>query len=97
MKKIEDIISMLKDKPAMYIGRHSIFCLRAYLSGLLWENNSISNLKLIDEFQIYIEKKYKVNTSHSWADIILFFSSDENNALDNFFILFEDFLNLRDA
>lgn len=95
MKKIEEIISLIKDRPVMYIGRNSIFCLRAYLSGVLWENNLISNPTLINEFQIYIEKKYNINTSHSWADIIHFFSPDENKALESFFIDFDEFLKFK--
>ena len=45
-----------------------------------------------DGFQSWIENKFKMRGTHSWAKIILFYSMDEKDALDNFFKLFEEFL-----
>lgn len=43
-------------------------------------------------FQDWIVKKYKIKTSHSWASIIRFFSQDDGDALNNFFLEFDRFL-----
>jgi hypothetical protein len=39
---------------------------------------------LIDEFQDWVAKRYKIKTSQSWDSILLFFSTDEYNALQLF-------------
>lgn len=52
-----------------------------------WEDEII-----LKEFQKWIEKKYRINTTHSWADIIDFYSSDEYHALMKFFSEFKKFL-----
>jgi len=44
------------------------------------------------EFPEWIRQRFKVQTSQSWANIILFYSEDERKALDNFFDLFEEFI-----
>lgn len=44
----------------------------------------------LDGFQDWIQKKFNIDSSQSWANIILFFSQDERDALD-IFQLFEEF------
>jgi hypothetical protein len=44
------------------------------------------------EFPEWIRKKFNVQTSQSWANIILFYSEDETKALDRFFELFDEFI-----
>ncbi len=77
----------------MYIGQNSISCLKAFLDGWYLRNpNSVSDQKLMEGFQDWVVKKYRIDSSQSWARIILFFSQDEANALTNFYGLFEEFL-----
>ncbi|MCC3421324.1 MULTISPECIES: hypothetical protein [unclassified Microcoleus] len=45
----------------------------------------------LDGFQEWIQKKFNIDSSQSWANIILFFSQDEKDALNSFFELFEEF------
>lgn len=44
------------------------------------------------EFQPWLQKRFAVNTSASWAKIILFYSTDESHAFDSFFDLLEKFI-----
>ena len=90
----------MKQKPSVYLGRPSILCLQAFLSGY-----NIAQYKLgvplaetdpLDGFQDWIQKKFSIETSQSWASIILFFSQDERDALNNFFELLEEFRQCRD-
>ncbi len=96
MASIIDLINNeVKIRPAMYIGRNSIFCLQAFLNGLCWHKSAFSDNDILSEFQDYIEKEYAITTTHSWASIIHFFSQDETDALMNFFIEFDKFLKTR--
>jgi hypothetical protein len=45
------------------------------------------------EFPEWIRKKFNVQTSQSWANIILFYCEDETQALDRFFELLDEFIN----
>lgn len=83
------LIDKIKVRPALYIGKKSIFCLQAYIMGFSIEK--LENLKILQEFQHYIEKEYEIESSHSWASIIFFFSEDECEALELFFDEFDKF------
>ena len=79
----------IKHKPSVYLGKPSISCIQAFLSGY---NVAQYQLGLplqqenpLDGFQDWIQKKFNIDSSQSWANIILFFSQDERDALDIFF------------
>lgn len=79
----------------MYIGRNSISSLKAFLDGwYLRSPDTISDIEVMGEFQDWVCKKYKIDT-HSWDHILLFYSFDEYNALQEFFKQFELFLSER--
>ncbi|MEG3899989.1 MULTISPECIES: hypothetical protein [unclassified Microcoleus] len=95
MDNLSDILKKIKNKPSVYLGKPSISCLQAFLSGY---NVAQYQLGLplqqenpLDGFQDWIQKKFNIDSSQSWANIILFFSQDETDALDIFFQLFEEF------
>jgi hypothetical protein len=95
MDNLSDILEKIKHKHSVYLGKPSISCLHAFLSGY---NVAQYQLGLplqqenpLDGFQDWIQKKFNIDSSQSWANIILFFSQDEREALDIFFQLFEEF------
>lgn len=98
MTNLYQLLNKIKKAPAMYLGRHSIICLQAFLSGYsvaqyeLGEQPTPQDLDF-REFPEWIRKKFNVQTSQSWANIILFYSEDESKALDRFFELLEEFMN----
>ena len=97
MQDLYGIIEKIKKAPAMYLGRHSIICLQAFLSGYSVAKYDLGGQETeqernFREFPEWIRQRYNVQTSQSWANIILFYSEDERKALDNFFDLFEEFL-----
>ncbi len=62
---------------------------------MLNEKSVYRQQKQEQEFEYFlnwIRKRFKVETNQSWASIILFYSADENKALDTFFELFDEFL-----
>jgi hypothetical protein len=94
MNSIVELIQLIRKRPAMYLGRRSISCLQAFIEGWFLRNpKDVADGEIMNEFQDWIEKKYKTSTTHSWRSIILFYSQDENEALENFFKDFEEFMN----
>lgn len=97
MHDLYTLIEKIKKAPSMYLGRHSIICLQAFLSGY-----SVAKYELGEQptqqdrdfmqFPEWIRKRFNVQTSQSWANVILFYSEDESKALDKFFELLEEFI-----
>ena len=93
---IDELLDQITKRPTMYIGEPSIFCLKAFIDGFVisqeyacvYNNQSIS---FMAEFQAWIEKKYNVSTTQSWARIISFFTPDQPAALDEALKLLNEF------
>ena len=96
MDRVYDIVQKVKDKPNVYLGRPSIMCLQAFLSGYnvaqYQLGEPLNDPDCFDGFQEWIQEKFKINSSQSWANIILFYSEDERDALRQFFELFDEFV-----
>lgn len=93
MDSIKELIALVKTRPAMYIGKRSITSLKAFLDGWYFRSpDTVEDIEVMSYFQEWIEKKYSIRSSHSWSEIILFYSQDECDALDTFFKEFETFL-----
>ena len=92
-----EMLQSIKQRPGMYLGRCSITRLRSFLDGYMGARQDLG-LPLTEQerefegFQEWIQKKFRITSSQSWAKIILFYSADEREALDKFFDLFEKFL-----
>lgn len=98
MHDLYTLIKKIKKAPSMYLGRDSIICLQAFLSGYSVAKYELGEQptkqeKDFREFPEWIRKKFNVQTSQSWANIILFYSEDESKALDRFFALLDEFMN----
>ncbi|MEH2027242.1 hypothetical protein [Nostoc sp.] len=93
-----EILSNIKKRPGMYLGRSSITRLDMVLRGYSLARKEVGVLPAEPErefegFQSWIEGKYGINSGQSWSKIILFYSVDEHEALQKFFELFEEYLN----
>jgi hypothetical protein len=98
MHDLYTLINKIQKAPSMYLGRASIVCLQAFLSGYSiaqYELNSTPTPqdKDFQEFPEWVRHKFNVQTSQSWANILLFYAEDELKALDLFFQVFEEFRN----
>lgn len=90
------LIKQIEKKPELYVGRKSLSLIEAYIYGWLnRDEKNVSDSFLLGDFQNWIQEYYKIQTSQSWARIILFHSEDEHNALKKFFQLFDLFLEER--
>jgi hypothetical protein len=81
--KFTELLKPLAARPGMYISERSIHCLKAFIDGftLAAEDDSESE-EFMHGFQQWIESRFEVSTTQSWAQIINFFSSDQTAALD---------------
>jgi hypothetical protein len=91
---IVNLIAEIEKRPSMFLGKNYISCLRSFLDGWHYRNpEETIDDSFISSFQDYIEQKYKMQNTHSWDRIILFYSVDEQDALLSFFKLWHKFLN----
>ena len=91
------LLDRIKTRPALYLGKRSIFSLQAFLDGYTFACRQLAipvteQEQEFAEFQNWIEKQFNRQSTKSWARIILFYSEDESQAIDTFFELFKDFL-----
>jgi len=87
-------IQQMKQRPGMYIGKKSLHLLQAYLNGYIAYHNEVNdkpNYFFLPEFQEYVQQRYNIHTTHSWASLITFFSCNDNDAFDKFYELLDDF------
>ncbi|MEG5060557.1 hypothetical protein QUB60_22095 [Microcoleus sp. A2-C5] len=94
-----DLLQRIKQRPGMYLGKCSITRLRAFLDGYGMARAELDVPRSQQEhdlngFQEWIQERYQITSTHGWDSIILFFSVDEKDALDKFFKLLEEFLDL---
>jgi len=97
MTNFHTLLQKIKQRPPLYLGSYSITSLHSFLSGYILARLELDVAQTEEEhqfdmFQHWVENKFKMRGTHSWAKIILFYSMDEKDALDNFFKLFEEFL-----
>ena len=54
-----ELIRMIKDRPAIYIGRHSIFCLNAFIAGWHFRNPKEDvQMKILTDFSLWIDDSF---------------------------------------
>lgn len=96
MTDLFQLLERIKARPAMYLGKPSLTRLKAFLDGYIGARNDLGfplpeQEEILNNFQIWIQAKFKISSSHSFADIILFYCQDEREALTKFFDLWENF------
>ncbi|MFN6474994.1 hypothetical protein [Nostoc sp. DedQUE07] len=93
-----EILTNIKKRPGMFLGRSSITRLDMLLRGYSLARREVGvpptePEREFEGFQSWVEEKYGINSGQSWSKIILFYSVDEHEALQKFFELFEEYLN----
>jgi hypothetical protein len=92
MASIVTLIDEIKSRPAMYLGRRSLSCLRSFLDGWCYrDKEEPCDASFFRGFHEWVERKYGQKDTQSWDRIILFYSQDEADALDRFFKLFDEY------
>jgi hypothetical protein len=98
MSRLFEVLQKIHSKPGMYIGHASVSDLFMFLVGY---KTALRELKIeptedeIDfyrEFQPWLQQKYHVSTSNSWAKIIMLYCVNEKEGFESFFKLLDEFL-----
>ncbi|KYC40110.1 hypothetical protein WA1_29635 [Scytonema hofmannii PCC 7110] len=97
MSKLFEILQKIQTKPGMYIGRASVSDLFHFLVGFktalreLGVEATKEEMDFFREFQPWIQKKYHVSTSNSWAKIIMLYCGNEQEGFNAFYRLLNEF------
>lgn len=104
MEKLNEVMVQIKKRPGMFLGKKSLERLSWYLEGYELCRNSAGEgeFKFSEEFQKFVEEKYKIKSYNlkgriSYVKIIMFFSfaQCECTALDRFFELYDEFMEIK--
>ena len=100
MSDLYDLCKQIENRPAMYVGGQSIFLLESFINGYLWARSELGipsterENDFFENFHNWLEERLDARTStKSWSSIIVFRSFSERQALENFFVLLEEFIN----
>lgn len=98
MSSFYDLLPEIKKRPTLYLSRYSIFDFQSFYYGYDLARNQLGLTKSeqdreFEKFLSWVRLRYDIQTSQSWASLILFHSVDERDALDRLFELWEKFQN----
>ncbi len=79
----------------MYIGYRCPIRLHVFLQGWIHGKETVTDTEVLREFQSWIASKYNISSSHSWAEIIRFYSEGGVEAFEEFYTLFDEFMSCR--
>lgn len=94
MDELIEILQDIKVRPEIYLGKKSLELLKAFITGFMICQNKLIHSSpdaIFLGFQKYVEQKYGLETTHGWHSIIRFFTSSDEEAFDEFFLLFDNY------
>jgi len=96
------MLEMIQQRPGLYLSSPSVLHLDSYLQGYFVAKFEIGEVEPSQEevefydFQKWIRDKFNITSNQSWSQIIFFYSVNEQNSLDLFFELLEEFKGIRE-
>lgn len=95
MKPIIELLKTMRGRLPLFVGSNSIGALAMFLRGYSFASET-SGLgqedKFLSAFQEMVQKRYAVKISKSWEQIIMFQCCDDNEAIEVFWRLFDEFV-----
>jgi hypothetical protein len=92
-----ETLDQIQQQPGLYIGKASVSDLFMFLVGYKFARKQLG-IELTDterhfyqNFHGFVEMRYNVKTSNSWAKIIMLYSPDEKTGFETFFKLLKQF------
>jgi len=92
-----EILAKIRSKPGMYLGKPSISDLFMFLVGYKIARRELGieptekEIEFYSEFHGFLETKYNLKTSNSWAKIVMLYCHDEKEGFEKFFQLLDEF------
>jgi hypothetical protein len=97
MSNVFELLEKINQKPGLYIGTASVTVLRHFLVGYKFARQEMNlfpseaELDFYQEFQPWLQNRFRLQTVNSWDKILLFKFVDEKAAFTNFFSLLAAF------
>ena len=95
-----EILDKIKARPGLYIGRPSVSDLFMFVVGYKTARRELGieptaeEMRFYQDFHHFIEDKYNLHSSNTWAKIIMLYCSDEKQGFEHFFELLQEFQTL---
>lgn len=88
-----DLIRLIEKRPAMYLNRNNIICLRSFIDGWYFRDTEKDvKMEVLNHFSEWLKLRNNLNEDFSWDKIIILYSQDDMDALNVFFELFHKFV-----
>ncbi|MCE2027335.1 hypothetical protein [Sessilibacter corallicola] len=91
-KSLPEIIREIERRPLMWLPEKHIMYFSTFLDGYLHTSNDPDAHFIIKCFNVFIDNKYSIRTTHGWARNINHMSANPHDALDKFFKEFKEFI-----
>ena len=90
---IIELIKLIKPIPELFIRKYNIFYFEAFVNGWYYRDNKedVTSGILYSEFYELLRKRYNIDNTMGWANILYYKFETEEKALEEFFILFNTF------
>lgn len=75
----------------MYLSKRCPLLLDSFLEGWYLGKGTVADFSDLRDFEKWLAEKYHVRSSHSWAEILLFFSEDGVEAFEKFYKLLDEY------
>src|SRR5437868_4532042 len=98
MSQLLTLLNEMRGRQGMYLGSPSIIKLAAFLRGFDHAVEKHGNGKsdpFLSEFRDWVQRRYATN-NRSWEEVILAHSNNEAQAVDQFWLLFDEFLKMKE-
>jgi len=86
-------LNEIRQRPGMYLGKKSLILLAAYINGYVCRECELNNNfeSRFSDFNEYVKRRFNIESGQDWLKIILFNSSTEEDAVDLFYKLLDEF------
>ena len=90
---IVELIKLIKPIPELFIRKYNIFYFEAFVNDWYYRDNKedVKSGILYSEFYEWLRKRYNIDNTMGWANILYYKFETEEKALDMFFVLFNTF------
>ncbi len=96
METVCELLDVIRKRPGMYIGKRCPIRLHLFLQGWSLGKGTVRDLEVLRGFQMWVARRYNISSSHSWAEIIVFYSECNVEAFKKFYELFDEFNSCRE-
>lgn len=97
MSSLYQLLDKIHQKPGIYLGAPSLSSLYLFLCGYAFARQEqgipiTAEERKLEQFQGWIQQRFKISASVSWAKIILLYSTDKRSGFEMFFELWAEFV-----